>query len=394
MRYAVLGAGGIGRALIADVLKTDPTASILAIDNFEESLAATAKLGDGARLETRRLDVADVAAVAKAIADAAVVVNSTDGTRGIEILKACLQARRPYVDVHGTLLVNERLALSDEAKAAGITAVIGMGCSPGITNMLGAYGARHAEGDITVEVEYITQRPMNPSMGLLDTVLRQFRDHIRSYEYVDGEYKLHPPFSGPLRTRFPGVEGEVELVLTPHSEPQTLPRFVPNLKRVTVRGAYQPEIMDFMKTLSKFGLMNMDNAVMVDESKQPFLPLLRNAIMGDGSLKPPHAETVYCLRVRVIGETQGRRSVTETTVGHPRGWDPLPQARMTAIPTAYTAQIVAKGELRHPGVCGPELFSDAQVEGCLAYLRQRGLWTVTESRTTAVSEHFDAALPA
>jgi saccharopine dehydrogenase (NAD+, L-lysine-forming) len=394
MEYVVLGAGGVGRSLIADVLASQAGARVTAIDNFDASLGAVAKLAPAGRLKTVKLDVADIAAVVAAIRDADVVVNATDGSRSIEILKACIEAKKPYIDVHGTLLVNERLALSDAAKAAGITAVIGMGCSPGITNMLGAYGVRNASGDISVEVEYVTQRPMNPSMGLLDTVLRQFRDHVRSYEYVNGEYRLHPPFAGPLRTRFPGIEGEVELVLTPHSEPQTLPRFVPGIKRVSVRGAYQPEIMDLVKTLSKFGLLKADTQVAVHGAATDFQPVLRTALMGDGSLKPAGVETVYCLRVRVIAEQPGKRRVVETTVGHPKGWDPLPQARMTAIPTAFTAQLLASGGLRHPGVCGPEMFSDADVEACLAYLRERGLWTLTDTRETVVAGHFDGAVPA
>jgi saccharopine dehydrogenase (NAD+, L-lysine-forming) len=394
MNYVVLGAGGVGRSLIDDVLKTEAMARVTAVDNFDVSLAAVTKLAPPGRLQAVRLDVADIAAVVRAIRDADVVVNATDGSRSIEILKACIEAQKPYIDVHGTLLVNERLALSEAARAAGITAVIGMGCSPGITNMLGAYGVRHSTGDISVEVEYITQRPMNPSMGLLDTVMRQFRDHVRSYEYVNGEYRLHPPFAGALRTRFPGIDGEVELVLTPHSEPQTLPRFVPGIKRVSVRGAYQPEIMDLVKTLSRFGLLRADAQVAVQGAPTDFQPVLRAALMGDGSLKPAGVETVYCLRVRVTAEQPGRRRVVETTVGHPKGWDPLPQARMTAIPTAFTAQRLASGKFRHAGVCGPEMFSDADVEACLDYLRERGLWTITETRETAIAGHFDGAVPA
>ncbi len=391
MDYAVLGTGGVGRSLVADVLASHPGVRVSAFDQSEPSLTALAALGAGNRLDCRLLDASDVGAVTRAIGHADVVVNATDGSRSIEILKACIAARKPYIDVHGTLLVNERLALDGEAKAAGITAVIGMGCSPGITNMVAAHGARHAEGDIDIEIEYLTQRPLNPSMGLLDTVLRQFRDHVRSYEYVDGRHVLHPPFSGPILTRFPGVEGEVELVLTPHSEPQTLPRYVPGLRRVSVRGAYQKEIMDLVKTLSRFGLLKADSRVTAGGAEHDFQPMLRAALMGDGSLKPGPVDTVYCLRVRVTGSLPGRRSVVETTVGHPKGWDPLPQARMTAVPTAFTARLVASGKLRRPGVCGPEVFGDDDVDACLSYLRERGLWTIVETRRMQATGSVDGA---
>lgn len=385
MEYAVLGTGGIGRSLITDVLATHPGVRVKAYDQFESALAPLQQLAAGERLASEPLDAGNTAAVAKAIATADVVINTTDGSRSVDILEACIAARRPYLDVHGTLLVNERLARDDAARNAGIPALIGMGCSPGITNMLGAHGARHAEGEVEVAIEYLTQRPLNPSAGLLDTVLRQFRDHVRAYEYVDGQHVLHPPFADPIRTRFPGVEGEVELVRTPHSEPQTLPRFVPGLRRVSVHGAYQPEIMGLVKALSRFGLLRADLKARVEGVARDFAPLLRDALMGDGALKPPGVKTVYCLRVRVTGTRPGCRRVVETTVGHPDGWDRLPQARMTAVPTAYTARLMATGGLSRTGVVGPEVFDDAAVEGCLAYLRERGLWTITETRETVAA---------
>jgi saccharopine dehydrogenase-like NADP-dependent oxidoreductase len=385
MHYLVIGAGNIGRCLIGDVLGSDPGVRITAIDNNQQSLAATSQLATGGRVSCLAVDVSDSSALAKHIKDAAIVVNTTDGSRSIEILCAAIQAHVPYLDVHGTLLVDERLALSAAAETAGITVLIGMGCSPGITNMLAGYGARNAAGAITVEVEYVTHRPMNPTLGLLDTALRQFRNHVRSTVYEDGTYHSKLPFEGELRTRFPGLEEEVDLVYTPHSEPVTLPRFVPGLKKVTVRGAYQPQMMTLLRALYSFGLMRQDLKVNVGGVSHDFQPILRDALMGDGSPKPAGVTPLYLLRVRVTGEEKGRRVINEMTVGHPHGWDPLPQGRMTALPASFTAQLIARREFQRPGVCGPETFTDSQVEACLAYLEARGLWRIMDRREIRMS---------
>ena len=385
MHYLVIGAGNIGRCLIGDVLGSDPGVRITAIDNNQQSLAATSQLAMGGRVSCLAVDVSDSSALAKHIKDAAIVVNTTDGSRSIEILCAAIQAHVPYLDVHGTLLVDERLALSAAAETAGITVLIGMGCSPGITNMLAGYGARNAAGAITVEVEYVTHRPMNPTLGLLDTALRQFRNHVRSTVYEDGTYHSKLPFEGELRTRFPGLEEEVDLVYTPHSEPVTLPRFVPGLKKVTVRGAYQPQMMTLLRALYSFGLMRQDLKVNVGGVSHDFQPILRDALMGDGSPKPAGVTPLYLLRVRVTGEEKGRRVINEMTVGHPHGWDPLPQGRMTALPASFTAQLIARREFQRPGVCGPETFTDSQVEACLAYLEARGLWRIMDRREIRMS---------
>jgi len=377
MKYAVIGAGNIGRWVIRDVLASNKDAAFLALDVHPESLELADNLDKAGRVTPVHVDARNVASVARSIEGSAVLVNTTDGSRCLEIMEAAISARVPYMDVHGTLLVEERFALSERAGDAGITMLAGMGISPGITNMLGAYGARHAAGKITVEVEYVTFRSLNPSQGLLETALRQFKSNVRCPVYENGGLEWYPPFSGRLVTRFPSVEGGVELVYTPHSEPITIPRFVPGLKKVTVRGTYHPDVMALLRQLYEFGLLDHDLCVDAEGKKIPFHPLLIQALMGDGAERPSGIDPLYQLRVRVTGDDGACSQTVATTVGHPPGWDPLPQARMTALPTSYTAQLLASGELEFHGVCGPEVFTDSQVEDCLKYIESRGLWIET-----------------
>lgn len=369
MKIALIGAGNIGRALTRDILEAEKDARIVAMDSDARALEAVAKL-DATRVTVRRAEAANVGELTELIKGHDVVVNCTYGAKCMEILDAAIAARVHYIDVHGTLLMEERFSRSEAARAAGVTALIGTGVSPGLTNMMAAWGARQFEGEVTIECEYATFRPINPSEGLLETALRQFRNGVRVPVYENGKVSYLPPFSGAVKTRFPGLDEEVELVYTPHSEPQTIPRFVKNAKRVTVRGAYQASIMTLLKSLYAFGLMDPARTVTVEGRKVDFAPLLREALNGDGSPKPPDVRTTYVMRVRVSGEG---RSI-EISLGHPPGWDPLPQGRMTSLQPAYAARLVARGEFVHPGVVGAELFTDAQVEGCLAHLRSRGLW--------------------
>ncbi len=370
MQIVLIGAGNIGRALTRDILDSEKEARILAVDFDDKALAATAALDPSGRVTTRKAAAESTGEIEQLMRGKDVVVNCTYGARCMEILDAAIATKTPYIDVHGTLLMEERFSRSDAAKAAGVTALIGMGVSPGLTNMLGAWGARKFKGEVTIECEYATFRPINPSEGLLETALRQFRNGVQAPIFENGKVSYLPPFSGAQKTRFRGVDEEVELVYTPHSEPQTIPRFVKNAKRVTVRGAYQSSIMNLLKSLHAFGLMDPARRVTVDGKQVDFQPLLREALNGDGSPKPAGVVTNYVMRVRVTGE----EGVVEISLGHPKGWDPLPQGRMTALPTAYAVRLVAKKEFVNHGVVGAELFSDAQVDGCLAHLHARGLW--------------------
>jgi saccharopine dehydrogenase-like NADP-dependent oxidoreductase len=370
MKIMLIGAGNIGRALVADLLDLEREASVSALDADERALAALAGLGHGRRVTGLRATAEHPEALAEHARGHDVVVNCTYGARCVEILDAAILAGVPYIDVHGTLLMEERFARDAAARAAGVTALIGTGVSPGLTNMMAAWGARRFAGDVSVECEYATFRPVNPTEGLLETALRQFRNGVRAPVWRDRELSYVPPFSGAQLTRFPGVDGEVELVLTPHSEPQSIPRFVANARHVTVRGAYQASVMALLKSLYDFGLMDPARQVTVDGRKLDFAPLLREALMGDGSPRPAGVRANYVMRVRVSGAS----GCVETTLGHPPGWDPLPQGRMTALQPAYAARLIASGAFVHPGVVGTELFTDDQVEGCLAHLQSRGLW--------------------
>ena len=377
MSYVVVGAGGVGKSLMFDVWRDEPDARFLAIDPSVATLADLKTRAEGKNLECLNLDASNVSDLANAIAGASVVANCTDGARSLDILDAAIAAGVNYVDVHGTLLVNERFERSEAAKNAGITALIGMGCSPGITNMLGAYGARQMSGEISIDVEYYTRRQLNPSWGLLETALRQFRDHARSPVYENGKITEHKPFEGTKVTSFPSIDDPVELVYTPHSEPYTIPRFVPGLKRVTVRGSYSAEMMALLKSLYRFGLLDPERSVSVDGKQVDFQPLLREALFAGGEARVGETDPRYILRVIVTAEEEGRFMQSETTLGHDAGWHPLPQANLTALPTAYSVRLLGSGRFRSPGVCGPELFAPEDVEGCLSHLKSRGVWVHT-----------------
>ena len=373
MDVCVIGAGNVGRGIIRDMLESDKNFKLNAFDIHEPSLVEAQKL-DPERVSIGTLDAGDSNAVSDRVRGSSLVVNTTDGTQCLTILDGAIAAGVNYIDVHGTLLVKERLARHDAASAAGITAMIGMGCSPGATNMLGAYGARNVSGKVCIDVEYVTHRALNPSPGLLETGLRQFYTHIRAPLYEDGVLKEMMPFDGHKVVNFPTIDEDVELVYTPHSEPQTIPLFVKGLSRVSVRGTYHPEMMRLLRALYDFGLLDNDRKVTVDGAEHDFRPLLKQALMGDGKPRPAGLKPKYILRVVVTGEEAGLTRRKEIVIGNPDGWDPLPQGRMTSLPTSFAAQLIARGEFVSPGVCGPELLEDGQVEACLDHLRDRGLW--------------------
>lgn len=369
MKYLLAGAGRVGKAVASDLLSVGNSELIVA-DSSLTALEEAQKLGP--HVEALKVDAAERGALEEVMNRSDVVINVTDGSACMEILTSAIKVGTPYVDVFGTLLVEERLSLDEEAKRIGVPCVIGAGCSPGLANMTGAYLARRFSGPVGVEIEYLTHRPINSSPGLLSTVFRQYFSDVRAPVFENGAMRWVPPFSSPVSSYFPGV-GTVELVCTPHSEPITMPRYVENVRDVSVRGTYPAEVMGLLKSLTEFSLLEPDLAVEVLGETVPFVEILKDAISRDGKLKPSGISPKYFLRVRAIS-LEGEDGQLETwTYTHAEDWDELPQARVTALPASFLAQLLADGSLDHAGVYGPEVVSAKQFEECVSYLEARGL---------------------
>ena len=142
-RVVVLGgAGGMGRVAVATaaafgdigelvVSDLDLSAAELVVSEF----APMAKT----RMRASSVDVRDDRALVALLSQADVVLNTTGPffLLGVPVLRAAIEAGCHYIDIcddwEPTL---DMLELDGEARSRGVLAVIGMGASPGLSNLL------------------------------------------------------------------------------------------------------------------------------------------------------------------------------------------------------------------------------------------------------------------
>jgi hypothetical protein len=134
-RYAARTAAGFD--FVEDMLVGDLTG------------AAAARLADalGAKARSAAIDVTDAKGLVRMLSDADVVLNTVGPffRLGPPVLRAAIQARC-YLDINDDWESTEAmLAMADDARGAGVTAVIGMGASPGISNLLAVTAARELD---------------------------------------------------------------------------------------------------------------------------------------------------------------------------------------------------------------------------------------------------------
>ncbi|GAD84581.1 hypothetical protein NCAST_25_00010, partial [Nocardia asteroides NBRC 15531] len=137
MRVLALGGAGEMGRVAARVLRGDSRVSALTIADRDESAARKVAAELGA--DALGLDVTDASALAAALRAADLVVNTVGPyfRFGPPILAAAIDARCDYIDIcDDPQPTIEMLELDARAKAAGVTALLGMGASPGLANLL------------------------------------------------------------------------------------------------------------------------------------------------------------------------------------------------------------------------------------------------------------------
>jgi saccharopine dehydrogenase (NAD+, L-lysine-forming) len=354
------GCGAMGTEAVRDLAHHSDFAEIVIAD---ADLARAQKLCDElgwGRVRAQEIDVTDRQALLRLMGEADVVLNCTSYVFGLTITEAAIAARRPLLDLGGLYNTPKQLAMDGAARDAGVTVVLGMGATPGVTNLMARAGSAHMDQVDEVHVAFATYRRMAPSPGLLSTVLDEFSPGTVRFYYEGGRFVEVPPFSGEREVTFAAPIGRVSTYFVPHSETHTLPRFLPGVRRVDVRGTWRPEIMTALRLYHEVGLLSTE-PIAVGEAKVAPKELLRALYLeeerrtGANGVEDGGLYAFY-VNVEVVGRAGGRSVVCTYNLSHPgqEAWGRSATARVTGIPASIGAQLVARGDVARTGVLAPE----------------------------------------
>jgi saccharopine dehydrogenase-like NADP-dependent oxidoreductase len=143
LRVAVLGAGGIiAPAIVRDLAESDEAAELLLLDLDEERAEAAALAHGGPKASAQRVDARD-GGLARALDGIDVLVNSASYRVNVHAMRSCLEAGCHYIDLGGLYHVTgQQLELHAQFADAGLLALLGMGSSPGKTNVMAVRAVR------------------------------------------------------------------------------------------------------------------------------------------------------------------------------------------------------------------------------------------------------------
>ncbi len=165
LSVAILGAGGtIAPAIVRDLAESAEASKLILLDVNEERAAAVAREHGGPRAQVRTADARS--GLATALEDCDVLVNSASYRVNLDAMRACLDAGCHYIDLGGLYwLTGRQLEMHADFERAGLLALLGMGSSPGKTNVMAVAAVRALGGHPERIDVFAAGRDMDPPSG-------------------------------------------------------------------------------------------------------------------------------------------------------------------------------------------------------------------------------------
>lgn len=388
MKIAIVGAGAMGMFVAREIARSEPRASLFIIDADLGRARQIAAILAAVASQHARCDARDVTGLATVLHGTEVVVNAAQYDVNLDVMRACLAARCHYLDLGGMFHMTQRqLALGEEFKQAGLTAILGIGAAPGMTNVMARLACDQLDTVEVIETAFAAAAPQAPSSPVfvppysIRTIMQEFCEE--SMQFLAGTHSAQPALAGRKSIQFAPPIGIVDCVYTLHSEPATLPAVfaAKGVREVTWRLGLPPALEDIIRAFASAGLGSTEPLTVGGASIAPVDFLAASIDRSIRSSAPTQrAFTEYgAIRVEAFGTRQNIpiRIAVECT-REETGISPDVAGIMTGTPCALAALMLARGEAMLPGVHGAE--SVVPPGEMIRELRERRFVTVQTER--------------
>jgi saccharopine dehydrogenase-like NADP-dependent oxidoreductase len=354
--FVVLGGvGAIGRVVVRDLFESHPRNHILIADYNEAGARAYACSFRGRRVNAVLADARNPGQLAKVFRGRAVVINCTQHDFNLNVMRAALAAKVHYVDLGGLFRwTRQQLRLNGRFQRAGRTAILGAGCSPGITNVMTRAAVdrlgRIESVRIRVGTKDFNARPADFFFPYsAQTIVEELT--LTPWVFERGTFREVKPRGGWERVNFPRPIGVQWVVGTRHSEVATIPL-----------------------SFGRRGLTFCDFKVCFDRRfVREVMKRLKDGWTAREFAKLPAprgtANDYEVSRVMVRGD--GKTITVDCHARANHRWHASAGDIDTGCPPSIVAQMIATGLIEQLGVLAPEVV--VPVEPFFQELRKRGM---------------------
>ena len=367
----LIGCGGVG-TVIAGHLAPDARVRRLTLADVDEQFAraAAARFPGTSKVGTRALDASNPAALESAFEGVELVIQASLPRFNAGIQAACLAVGANYMDLATDS--TDPYVNDAEWQAHRLTALLGMGEDPGLSNIMArqsADGLDHVES-IRVRDGDTGSNPAYPFLPVFspETFLEETLHGSRVWEH--GKYRDVPPFGDGELYEFPPPVGPQKVYSVDHEEVDSLPRYIgKGVQYVDFKLALDDTAVRTLLSLRDLRLLERGTP----ESPGP-LRMVLNSFPKPADLAGK-VDGDSMLIVETKGEKDGH-AVEETfsTVLNHRRTGELHQvtavAYLTGTPAAVAALQMVGGTITAPGMLAPERLDPKPF---FPMLRERGI---------------------
>lgn len=365
MNLIILGAGIQGNIVATDLCDKELSPGEKQITICDYDFAKAKATADSLGIKALKCDVSDHKSLIEIIKGADVVINCVQYNWNIDIMNACLEVKAHYIDLGGLFHVTRKqFELDEKFKEAGLTAVLGMGSTPGTMNVMAGYAASRLDtisdahaicacGDFT---------KTNAIIGIPYSLLTVMEEHTMDpWILKDGELQPVPAGSGKEMIPFSEPVGLAEAFYCIHSEPAQFARSFKDkgIKNASFKLSLPAEFEERIKFLAEVGFATEEPVSVNGQESNPLKTMVavvnRYLERYDGS-NDGKLNDCDVLRAVVKGTKDGveKEVVVESVIRTSERWGFMAGALDTGVPPSVVAQMLCNGLITERGSCSAE----------------------------------------
>jgi lysine 6-dehydrogenase len=379
MKILVIGAGRMGHGAVFDLAHNSPEVDSITIADANFAKAEqVAKIAGSRKITAKQLDVSDYKKTISVMCGHDAAISCVNYWFNLELAKAAIETGTNFCDLGGNnYIVDEQLALNDEAKSAGINIIPDCGLAPGMVSILAIHGAACFDEieEIHIRVGGLPQNPKPPlDYQLVFSVEGLINEYLETARVIRNGKITEVESMTELETLafddFPALEAFQTSGGT-STLPETFLGKIKQLDYKTIR--YAGHCAKF-KTMIDIGLCSSEEIV------ADFVKIKPRKVLGELLQRNlPADEPDYVLiRLEFVG-TKNSESKTlryDIVDKFDDQTNLSAMMRTTAFPASIIAQMAARGDVKMRGATPQEKAIDA--EKFVSEMKKRNI-RITES---------------
>lgn len=369
-KVLIIGAGGVSGVVVHKCAQLAEVFSEITLASRTESKCKAIAAQLNRPIKTAQVDADNVPQLVALIKaeQPDLVVNVALPYQDLHIMDACLEAGVDYLDTANyeppetaKFEYSWQWAYQDKFKAAGLTALLGSGFDPGVTNVYTAYLKKHHFD----EIHYLDiidcnagdhGKPFatnfNPEINIREVT-------AKGRYWENGDWVETDPLSVNQVFDFPAEIGPKKIYMMYHEELESITRHFPEIKRARFWMTFSDNYLKHLEVLGNVGMTGIEPVMFEGREIIP-LQFLKALLPDPASLGPlTKGKTCIGCLVQGVKDGQPKTLFVYNVCDHEACYAEVKSQAIsytTGVPAMIGAKMILEGKWKKPGVWNMEQF--------------------------------------